>query len=254
MIEIQHITFGYGSKEVLNDVSLTIKPQSLTALIGLNGAGKSTLLRCLAKQCNIVNGKIVVDGRNIESYSFRSYSKIVSVVPQFSSIRQVDCKVRDFLVEGRTPYLTAFTVPGKREYQISEAFAVKMGIDKFLNAEFSKLSGGEQQLVLLTRALVQDTPIILLDEPMSTLDLKNQTFFLRIISQLVSEGKTVLFSTHNPNHAILLDCDVIMIKDGKIICHDTAKRCVSEENLNLVFGDSVHLIGSSNGQSVTLNI
>lgn len=254
MINIQDITYGYGAKCVLKNVSITIKPNSLTALIGLNGAGKSTLLNCLAKQNNVQSGQIVVCGKNIEDYSFRSYSKVVSVVPQLSSIRLIDCRVRDFLVEGRTPYLPAFSVPGKTEYLFSEDIATKMGIEKFLDVNFLKLSGGEQQLVLLTRALVQDTPIILLDEPLSALDLKNQAFFLNLLKQLTEDGKTVLFSTHNPNHALRLGCDVIMLKNGEIICHDIGERCLTQENLQNVYGDSVCLTASNHGHFVMLNL
>lgn len=254
MIKIHHITFGYGPKTVLDDVSLTIKPNSLTALVGLNGAGKSTLFRCLTKQNQVCSGYITVNGKNIDNYSVHAYAKLVSVVPQLSSIKQIDCRVRDFLVEGRTPYLSTFAVPGKAEYQFSEMVAKKMEIDHFLDKDFSKLSGGEQQLVLLTRALVQDTPIILLDEPMSALDMSNQAFLLKVIKQLSSEGKTVIFSTHNPNHALLLGCDVVMLRNGTVLSHDAAERCFTQENLCQLFGKNVRLVNTECGPSITLAI
>lgn len=254
MIEISHITSRYGSKIVLEDVNLAIKPQSLTAFIGLNGAGKSTLFSCLSKLKEISSGHIIVNGRNISSYSIEEYAKIVSVVPQLSSIQRIDYKVRDFMAEGRTPYLSAFVVPGIKEYRFSEQVAIKMGVDKYLDMEFSKLSGGQQQLVLLARALVKDTPIILLDEPMSALDLRNQSFLLKIIKQLSAEGKTVLFSTHNPNHALLLGCDVVMLKNGTVICHDTAERCLTKANLYDVFGESVQLAKCDCGNIAALAI
>ena len=101
MIEISHVTFSYGQSIILYDISLTIQPQSITAIIGLNGAGKSTLFNCLSKQSEIQDGKIVVDGKDIVDYSFKEYAKIVSVVPQLTSIRPIDYKVRDFMVEER---------------------------------------------------------------------------------------------------------------------------------------------------------
>lgn len=196
----------------------------------------------------------MVSGKSINSYSFKEYAKLVSVVPQLSSIKQVDYKVRDFMVEGRTPYLSAFTVPGIKEYEFSEKIAKKMGVEKYLDKEFTELSGGQQQLVLLARTLVQDTPIILLDEPMSALDLRNQSFLLKIIRQLSVEEKTVLFSTHNPNHALLLGCDVVMLKGGTVIYHDTAERCLTKENLYHVYGDSVQLTECDFGNIATLVI
>lgn len=239
MIDIRHVTFGYGKKTILGDINLTIKPNSLTALIGLNGAGKSTLFGCLSKQNEINNGKITIHGKNIKNYTFNEYAKIVSVVPQLSAIKQVDYKVRDFLVEGRTPYLSAFSVPGMNEYEFAEKVAVQMEVDKYLDIEFNKLSGGEQQLVLIARALVQDTPIILLDEPMSALDLKNQSFLLRIIKQLSTEGKTVLFSTHNPNHALALACDVCIIHDTQVFCHGKSTDVLTADVIRKIYGTNI---------------
>lgn len=254
MIEINHLTFSYGKRVVLNDISLNLRPQSLTAFIGLNGAGKSTLFGCLSKQNKVELGQIIVDEKNINHYSFKEYSKVVSVVPQLSSVRKVDYKVRDYLVEGRTPYLPAFSIPGLGEYQFSENIAGKMGITQYLDTNFSELSGGQQQLVLLTRALVQDTPIIILDEPMSALDLRNQAFLLRIIQQLSHEGKTVLFSTHNPNHALLLRCDVVLIKNGMVMNHANAEQCLTQESLSQVFRNSVRLANCEYGATTILSL
>lgn len=236
MIEISHVTFSYGQSIILYDISLTIQPQSITAIIGLNGAGKSTLFNCLSKQSEIQDGKIVVDGKDIVDYSFKEYAKIVSVVPQLTSIRPIDYKVRDFMVEGRTPYLSAFAVPGLADYNFSGEVAKKMEVDKYLDKEFSKISGGEQQIVLLARALVQDTPIILLDEPMSALDLRNQAFLLKMIKKLSLEGKTILFSTHNPNHALTLDCNVCIIHDHKVLRYGTATNVLTTDVIREIYG------------------
>ena len=111
-----------------------------------------------------------------------------------------------------------------------------MEIEKYLDIEFNKLSGGEQQLILLARALVQDTPIILLDEPMSALDLKNQAFFLKTIKQLSKEGKTIIFSTHNPNHALVLDCDVCIIHNRKVFCNGKASEILSKDVISDIYG------------------
>lgn len=241
MINIRHVTFGYGKNNVLSDINLTIESGSLTAFIGLNGAGKSTLFGCLLKQNKINNGEITVHGKNIKNYSYNDYAKIVSVVPQFSSIIRADYKVRDFLVEGRTPYLSAFAIPGMKEYSFSEKIAVEMGVDKYLDTEFNKLSGGQQQLVLIARALVQDTPIILLDEPMSALDLENQSFLLRIIKKLSTEGKTVLFSTHNPNHALSLACDVCIIHNNQVFDYGKASEVLTVDVVREIYGTDICL-------------
>lgn len=254
MIEVRHVKFGYGSNTILNDISVEINDSSLIALIGLNGAGKSTLFKCISKQISAYSGDILINGKNIKLYSFKEYAKIVSFVPQLSSTSLVDCKVRDFLVEGRTPYLSAFAVPGIKDYEFSEKIALKMGIEQYLGMDFNKLSGGQQQLVLLTRALVQDTQIILMDEPMSALDLKNQSFLLKIIKLLSDEGKTVMFSTHNPNHALLLGCNTMLLQFGRIIGYDTAENCLTENNLRKVFDCDVKLLRGDEQKTIQLII
>ena len=253
MIEVKQMKFGYGANIILNDISVKINDGSLTAIIGLNGAGKSTLFKCLSKQISVDSGDILINGKSINFYSFKEYAKNVSFVPQLLSANLVDCKVRDFLVEGRTPYLSAFAVPGIKEYEFSEKIALKMGIEKYLGIDFNKLSGG-QQLVLLTRALVQDTQIILMDEPMSALDIKNQSFLLKVIKQLSEEGKTVVFSTHNPNHALLLGCNTMLLQCGRIIGHDTAEKCLSENNLRRVFDCDVKLLYEGDQKAIQLKI
>lgn len=241
MIDIKDVTFSYGKNKILDNVNLHIEPKSLTALIGLNGAGKSTLFGCLLKQNKISSGTITVYKKNIKDYSFNEYAKIVSVVPQLSLVSRIDYKVRDFLVEGRTPYLSNFAVPGEKEYSFSEKIAIEMGVGKYLNTHFSKLSGGEQQLVLIARALVQDTPIILFDEPMSALDLKNQAFLLRIIKNLSEEGKTIVFSTHNPNHAITLACNVCIIHENRVLDYGNALKVFSADVINKIYGKDICL-------------
>lgn len=239
MIKIHSMSFSYGKKKVLNNVDLYLKKGSLTALIGLNGAGKSTIFGCLTKSNKISKGSITVDGINIDNYAYADYARVVSIVPQVTSLIQNDVLVRDFLVEGRTPYLKNFSVPCEKDYEIVEATAKDFNIENLLDSNFSKLSGGQQQMILIARTLVQNTPIILFDEPMSSLDLKNQYVILRIIKQLSKEGKTIIFSTHNPNHALLLNCDVALLKNGEILRHGDVNFCFNDEGIKDIFGENV---------------
>jgi iron complex transport system ATP-binding protein len=116
-----------------------------------------------------------------------------------------------------------------------------VGISHLLSKNIQHLSGGELQLVLITRALVQETPIILMDEPMSALDLGNQVKILKLIKELQRQKKTILFSSHNPNHALVLDANVCMIKDGQAIASGIASSCITQENLRTLYGDNVVL-------------
>ena len=254
MIQIKDFSFCYGKKKILYDINIKSPYGSLNSLIGINGAGKSTLFACLSKQNNSMCKTIFVNNKDINQYSYREYAKIVSFVPQFSLINRVDSIVRDFLVEARTPYLPLFSVPGRKEYDFVEKIANKVGVTHLLSENFSKLSGGQQQMLLLTRALVQDTPIILLDEPMSALDLRNQALLLNLIKNLSRQGKTILFSTHNPNHALWLNCDVLLLQKGTIICQGSADVCLSNETLQKIYGDNVETIRFKNKKIVSLKV
>lgn len=252
MIQITDFSFGYGKKYVLRNLNMTVKAKSLNALIGLNGVGKSTLFACLSKQYRSSHGSIFVKGRDICAYTYREYAQTVSFVPQVSAMSQTDNTVRNFLVSGRTPYLSLFSVPGKSEYAFMGRIAEKVGADHLLDKNFLELSGGQQQLISLTRALVQDTPIILLDEPMSALDLRNQAFMLNLIKELSDKGKTILFSTHDPNHALMLNCNVMLLKNGSIICEGAANSCLSNKYIQEIYGDDVEVLNHENRRICTL--
>lgn len=242
MIQITDFSFGYGKNDVLRNLNMAVKARSLNALIGLNGAGKSTLFACLSKQYQFSRGSILVKGKDVCAYTYREYAQTVSFVPQVSAMSRTDSTVRDFLVEGRTPYLPLFSVPGKSEYEFMGEVAERVGVAHLLDKSVSELSGGQQQLISLTRALVQDTPIILLDEPLSALDLLNQVFMLNLIEKLSDKGKTILFSTHDPNHALVLNCNVMLLKNGAVVCEGTADSCLSNERVQEIYGDKVEIL------------
>ncbi len=241
VIEVNKLNFSYGDKPVLQDCSFSTEENTITVLLGANGAGKSTLFACLMKQLKIDHKTIMIDSVPLENMNLKELSRIMSFVPQINAVNNLDCIVRDYLVEGRTPYLNSFSIPGKKEYLISEKYSSMVGISHLLSKNIQHLSGGELQLVLITRALVQETPIILMDEPMSALDLGNQVKILKLIKELQRQKKTILFSSHNPNHALVLDANVCMIKDGQAIASGIASSCITQENLRTLYGDNVVL-------------
>ena len=241
VINISHLNFSYGETPVLKDCSFSIEENTVTVLLGANGAGKSTLFACLMKQLKSSNRTIMINSTPIENVSLKELACIMSFVPQMNTINNLDCIVRDYLVEGRTPYLNTFAIPGKKEYLIAEKHAAMVGISHLMSKNLQHLSGGELQLVLIARALVQETPIILMDEPMSALDLRNQVKILKLIKDLQAHNKTIFFSSHNPNHAFALDGNVCMIKDGKTIAFGKALSCITQENLGVLYGDNIIL-------------
>lgn len=240
ILKLENISFSYGNQIILDKCSSSVEQQSITAILGGNGQGKTTLMKCILKH-NIYNsGKIILKRKEITEYSIRDYAKIVSYVPQLNSIVN-DCVVRDYIVEGRTPYLQGFSLPKKQDYLKGEFYAEKLGVEKFLGKYLSQLSGGEIQMIMIVRALVQETPIILMDEPLSALDMKNQYEVLKIIKNLEQEGKTILFTTHNPNHAIALKCMVWILNHKTISQSGKADEIITEKLLQEIYNTNIIL-------------
>lgn len=213
LIGIKNLTFGYDkTKKVLNDLSASFEEGRIVALIGKNGSGKSTFLDCLLG-VNDYEGEILINGQNIKSMSDKEFACLVSFIPQSVQIN-IDYTIRDFISFGRNPHLKLGLSLTDEDYRKVEENADKCGITNLLDKDINKVSGGERQLAFIARALTQETPIIIMDEPSASLDFGNQQKLFRIMDSLTKEGKTIVFTTHNPNHLVNLDCDVFAVSDG----------------------------------------
>lgn len=253
MIEIKNLSFRYPGQDVLKSISITLEKGGLTALIGLNGAGKSTLFRCLMKLEHVERGMIFIDGQDINDITTKELAKRIAFVSQINTILRSDTLVKDFIVEGRTPYIRLFSLPSMSDYEKVEKWANTLGIESLLYRALNTLSGGEAQLVSIARALIQETPLIVLDEPTSALDIINQYKILLLIKKINKEGKSILFSTHDPNQAILLDANVCFLNNGGIVASGLAKEVINEANLRDVYGEAIQLVEKDNMKFCFLN-
>lgn len=236
VIELKNISFSYKKNQVFNDFSVDFYEKKISFLLGRNGSGKTTLLKLLNGFLEPDRGEVYLNGERLQTYSQQYLSKTISYVPQ--NINAADgFSVLDYLVLGRYPYIKyMFT---EEDYSISKSMAVEMGVDNILYKTMLELSGGEKQLISITRALIQDTPIIIMDEPMSALDLGNQAEVLNIIKKLQDRGKTVILTTHNPMHTFQIDSMVYLLHEGKIISQGSTFDVINNENIQKVYGDKV---------------
>ena len=248
VIEIKNITFAYGKKIVLKECTVNLYEHNITALLGTNGQGKTTLIKCILNYLKPFNGKIDVYGKDIQKYTIQDLSKNISYVPQSNTVLY-DTITRDYIVEGRTPYLGMFSSPKLEDYRIVERYAEMLGITEMLSDNIQHLSGGQLQMVMVARALVQETPIIIMDEPMAALDLSHQAELMKLFNKMKRLGKTILFTTHNPNHALALKCNVWIMKDKKIACSGYADEILNMETLNDLYGQDVVVIENSDIKS-----
>ena len=235
VIEIKNLSFEYEKGvRVLNSLDLAIKANTINAILGANGSGKSTLLDCLIGINKPVEGEIRIETKPIGDYTTREFAKKLAYISQSVSIN-IDYSVREFILFGRSPYLPIGKGPGEEDYAKCNDYAERLGITHLLNKSITKISGGERQLCFICRALAQGSDIMVFDEPMSALDFGNQGKLLKIFGDLQAEGKTIVFTTHNPNQVLDLNCNVIVLDEGKVTCSGKAESVITKELLEKIY-------------------
>ena len=211
MIRLENISLAYGSRTILHDVSLHLRAGELCALVGRNGAGKSTLLKALTS-----NGKTVVNGTAIAELSPEKLAQTIAIVTT-ERIRIENLLVEDLVAMGRAPYTNwvGYLQDIDREIVCKAIEAVGMG--DFVGRDTSSLSDGELQRVMIARAIAQQTPIILLDEPTAFLDIPTRFEVCRLLANLAhKEGKCILFSTHDVDSALPVCDSFAIIENGRL--------------------------------------
>lgn len=239
VIEVKDLFFEYEkNKPVLDNICFTVEQGDVVAILGKNGCGKSTLLDCIIGYNDFKSGYIGVNGRDIKKLSDKELSKNIAYISQKTDIN-LDYSVLEFILFGRNCRLKFGASPTQPDYDIAKANAEKCGITHLLTKDINKLSGGERQLVFIARALTQESPIIIMDEPTASLDYGNQLRLYEIIKELQKDGKTIIFTTHNPEHIFYLDCLVAVVQSGKITKIEQAEEIITTTTLKEIYGDIV---------------
>lgn len=238
-VKVENISFSYeNDKTILENLSLEIEANSINAILGANGCGKSTLLDCLVGLNRPNKGQIVINGKNVVAYTNKELAKEVAFIPQNTTIN-IDYSVREFILFGRNPYLKFGQGPTEKDYEKTSYYAEKLGITPLLNKTITRISGGERQLAFICRALTQESNILIFDEPLSALDFGNQNKLLLIFKELEKEGKTIIFTTHNPNQVLDLNCNVLVISEKKVIATGKSESVLDKKLLEKVYGGKV---------------
>lgn len=221
-------------------ISFSVEEGEVLCILGPNGIGKTTLLHCLAGLETPAEGSILLTERNIRSMSLTEIAKTMSYVPQFL-IPAFAYQVIDYVVTGCAPRMGTFEKPGKEHYQIAEHALERMEISHLATKPYTEISGGERQLVSIARTLAQRPKVILMDEPTAHLDYGNQIKVLRIIKKLSAEGYTTIMTTHNPDHALLLDGKVAAITSEASLAYGGCREIITEGFLSKLYGVPLHL-------------
>ncbi|MBS7647004.1 ABC transporter ATP-binding protein [Candidatus Bathyarchaeota archaeon] len=221
--------------DVLKGISLQIPEGKVTALLGPNGSGKSTLFKVLIKVLTPYEGNVYINGEELKHINVDSLSKTIAWVPQEED-SLFPYTVLDYVLLGRTPHLGFFNMPSKKDEEIAHNILTQLNLSSIVHRKVTTLSGGEKKLVSIARALAQESDTLILDEPTAHLDIGNKVKVLNIIRKMADSGKTVIFSTHDPNEAFLVADNVAIMNGGEIISEGSPATAITEESLGKVYG------------------
>lgn len=238
IIEIHNAVFSYTNvrkHKHLNDVSILIKEGHWTTIIGPNGSGKSTLAKAIVKINKLHSGSIKLSGIDVSQYKAKHFSQKIAYIPQTLEV-PTGTKVFDFIAFGRNPYLGLFGTLGKKDKEIIKEAMEKTGTTKWADLFVDELSGGQRQKVLVAMVYAQQADIILLDEPTTYLDIRNQYELLELMDQLHHEGKTIITILHDINQAVQYSDEIYVMKNGKVFDHGTPVKVITEKNLEEIYG------------------
>jgi iron complex transport system ATP-binding protein len=234
-IETRALATGYPGHPVGRDMSLTIRGGQVTALLGPNGCGKTTLFRTLLGLLMPHGGQVLIGGDDLSRLPRAEIAKRVAYVPQVVE-GYFPFTVMDVVLMGRAPHLGMFAAPGAEDRAIAGRALAELRIADLAGRSFTAISGGQRQLVLIARALAQEAPVIFMDEPTASLDFANQFHVLDCISRLSHAGRTIVISSHHPDHALRFADDVVLMEAGGVFAAGPTGDTLSSETLSRVYG------------------
>ncbi|MBO5373191.1 MAG: ABC transporter ATP-binding protein [Lachnospiraceae bacterium] len=235
MIKAQNLTFSYdGKKDIFQNISFHVQKGEIMAVLGANGVGKTTMMRCIMRFLPLKGGEVYVNGSNVKKLSDSEFWERISYVPQAKSL-VFGYSVLNMVVMGRSQFVKFGYTPGKTEYDRAYALLEEMGLAEFAHRSCNSLSGGQLQMVLIARALIKEPDILIMDEPESNLDMRNQLKVLEIMKKISKERDvTVIINTHYPEHALRYS-DKTLILGKKSFVFDESKKAITKENIYKYF-------------------
>ena len=239
-IGASHVRAGYGRLEVIRDVSLQLHPGEFVGLVGPNGAGKSTLLRVLSGTLPTLSGNITLDGLPLARFTAREIARKIAFVPQ-SEPTLFDFTVRDVVLMGRHAHIRGLTGEGPEDFAAATRAMAATDTLPLAERPITTLSGGEHRRVLMARALAQEAPVLLLDEPTAHLDLSHQVELLNVIRKRVEEGATALVALHDLNLAAIFCHRVLLMASGSIAAEGAIQEVLRQDILTRVYGGGIEV-------------
>ena len=244
LLRVNLISAGYAGKVVIRNIRFELPAGRILALIGPNGSGKTTLIRALSGVLPVVDAEVHINGTDLVQSNQQERARLLAVVPQSTFIPPT-FTVEEVVMMGRTPYINWLGSTTQKDLEITESVMALTDITRFKGRMSGELSAGERQRVILARALAQDTPVLLMDEPTSHLDLRYQIEFLELSVALAKEqNKTVLIALHDLNLAARFGDDVLAMKDGTIAALGKTEDVLEPATIERIYGLAVDVFKS----------
>lgn len=243
-LSTENIRLSYGAQEILKGVSINGNTGEFIGIIGPNGSGKSTLLKCIYRILKPHAGQVFLDGEELSGISIRNSAKKMAVVAQHNYYN-FDFSVMEVVLMGRAPHKKTMERDNAKDFQIAQKALETVEMEGFANRSFSTLSGGEQQRVILARALAQQTPCLILDEPTNHLDITHQIQLMKIVKNL---KVTVISAVHDLNIAAMFCDRLYVLQDGEIVGQGTSQEVLTAEFIKKIYRVETEIVYDSAGQ------
>ena len=245
-LTVENLSFSYGKHPVLHELTFTAEAGELLAILGPNGVGKTTLFKCVMGQERKYSGRIAADGADLAALTPRERAHRVAAIPQAHPL-SFRYSAFDMVLMGTSHGLSPFAVPGEKERAAARDAMARVNIEHLAERPFDHLSGGEQQLVFIARALAQQAKILLMDEPTASLDYGNRLHVLGVVRNLSRAGYTILLSTHDPQHALWYADRALALKEGRMLALGTPQKIVTADLLQQLYGRRIDLVETEQG-------
>ena len=245
MIEICNLSFSYGTRNVLKNISFCAQNGQVLSVLGPNAVGKSTLFNCILRLLIPNSGDILIDDRSIATMTVKELARHIAFIPQ-SHNPVFNYSVFDMALMGATAQLGTFANPGRAQKEAVEQALKRLGISHLKERGYLQLSGGERQLTLIARALVQNAKILLMDEPSASLDFGNRLRVMQTLRDLAAEGYCIIQSTHDPEQAYLYSDQILALYDGQVLVHGAPKDIFDAALISKLYGVEVEVCKLNN--------
>ena len=239
MIKLQDIKLNYGKREILRGLDATFADGRITAVMGPNGCGKTTLLRIIGGLLEPTAGQVFIDGQTVGDYTAKALAQKVAFVRQHAQT-DFDFSAFETVLMGRNPYQHRLQNESQEDWDIVERCMKQTGTWHLRLAKPAQMSGGERQRVMIARALAQQTPVLLMDEPVSNLDIAHQIDIMRLLKN--AEGKTTLIVIHDLNLALQFCDDLLLLHDGHSLYHGPIAEGLTTDNIKTVYGVGARIL------------